>query len=135
MELCNSEPSALSTNEVDLVIGEVQVTSPQCLACKTAFRAVKKLVRSHISNEKLKSAMNKACNMLGKVANKCHRVVNSHGDLLARFARNPRVLCSMLTMCLPIGEDLEEYEAYQELVSASKDSEELESSTDVDLVT
>ncbi|TDG51130.1 hypothetical protein AWZ03_002493 [Drosophila navojoa] len=112
MELCNSEQSK---NDFDFVTDEDQLFdftenaphSPQCLAC----------VRSHISNEKLKSAMNKACNKLGKIATKCQKVVNSHGDQLARFARNPTVLCSLLAMCSPIAQDQEEYveyEAYEE---------------------
>lgn len=82
----------------------IKLQLPQCFVCKSAFRIVKKLIRSHISNEKIKNAMNLACNKLGKLSNKCHGVIDRHGDQMARFARNPRVACALIGMCFPIGQ-------------------------------
>ncbi|XP_064537869.1 uncharacterized protein LOC135428012 [Drosophila montana] len=109
---------------------------PLCFVCKSAFRIAKSLVRSHVSNEKLKNAMNCGCNKLGKLSNKCHGVVDSYGDRIARFARNPRVLCSLLGMCFPIGpHDLELTPVESEvelLVDDTNKSEQLQLTADIE---
>lgn len=159
MDLCNSDERALDESALvveasqivdqldeQLVINSNDLESalednsmpqlPQCFACKSAFRLAKRLVRSHTSNEKLKNAMNRCCNKLGKLADKCHRVINRHGDQLARFAKNPRVICSLLGMCFPLDQDKLENEqvALDKLENEpldSKYSEERQLNTDL----
>ncbi|KAM8713322.1 hypothetical protein ACLKA7_013610 [Drosophila subpalustris] len=88
---------------------DVDSAMPQCLLCKTAFRIAKKIISKHASNDQVKHAMNRACDKLGKVSQKCHDFVNRHGNGIIRFVRNPRVICSMLGMCFPIGQEAMEY--------------------------
>ncbi|XP_034475774.1 prosaposin-like [Drosophila innubila] len=97
-------------NELQTLVTDEDPQMPQCLLCKTAFRIAKKIISKHASNDQVKDAMNRACNKLGKVSKKCHDFVNKHGNGIIRFVRNPRVICSMLGMCFPIGQETKEYE-------------------------
>lgn len=73
--------------------------NPECDLCKAAFKAVEKLAGKHISNEKLKKAMHHACNKLGHFSHKCNDIVNKNGDRLLDFAKSPRHICTLMTMC------------------------------------
>nr|XP_032292720.1 prosaposin isoform X2 [Drosophila virilis] len=120
----------------DELESSIEPQLPQCFACKSAFRIVKKLIRSNISNEKLKNAMNQACNKVGKLSNKCHGVIDRHGDQMARFARNPRVICALIGMCFPIGQQdiqLAPVELEVELlVGDANKSEQLQLTADIE---
>ncbi|KAL7738092.1 hypothetical protein ACLKA6_006441 [Drosophila palustris] len=99
------------TDEVQQYLeSDVDSAMPQCLLCKTAFRIVKKIISKYVSNDQVKHAMNRACDKLGKVSQKCHDFVNKYGNGIIRFVRSPRVICSMLGMCFPIGQEAIEYE-------------------------
>lgn len=98
-----------------------KIPTPQCAACKTAFRVVKEMVSKKISNDKLKSAMNHACNKLGKLSHKCHDVINKHGDQLIRLARNPRVMCTMVGMCFGIEYECDESMDLNEIETENMD--------------
>lgn len=104
----NELPMDLIGSDTQLILQPLEsndkIPTPQCAACKTAFRVVKKLVSKKISNDKLKNAMNHACNKLGKLSHKCHDVINKHGDQLIRLARSPRVMCTMVGMCFLLNE-------------------------------
>jgi len=59
-------------NDLQLPLDSVEDPQlPQCFLCKSAFRIVKKLVSKHASNEKVKNAMNHACNKTMKCNSVC----------------------------------------------------------------
>lgn len=92
--------------ETDNIINDLSLKrhpialNPECELCKAVFKGVEKLAGKHISNEQLKKEMHHACNKLKHYAHKCNEIVNKHGDKLLDLAKSPRLICTMMTMCL-----------------------------------